>query len=243
MVYRSDDLDFDRCRPEFHAAALEDMRWIGLSWQEGPDTGGAHGPYCQSERISIYQNAFNSLRQSGWIYPCICSRRDVASAIGAPHAKDEEPFYPQHCRPNEPTIFPENFLSNWRFRIPKQEIVAFSDTRLGPQRAVAGLDFGDFLVWRKDGIPSYQLACAVDDFDLGITEVVRGADLVKSTFRQLLLFRALGAPAPEFYHAPLMLDDAGVRLAKRHDALSLRALREQGVTPAQIIETFRHATA
>ena len=123
------------------------------------------------------------------------------------------------------------------------ETLTFQDHALGPQSATAGRDFGDFLVWRKDGVPSYQLACAVDDADLRITEVVRGADLVKSTFRQLLLFRALGAPAPEFYHAPLMLDDAGVRLAKRHDALSLRALREQGVTPAQIIETFRHAPA
>lgn len=234
MIYRSDDLDLDRCRPEFHAAALEDMRWIGLSWQEGPDTGGAHSPYCQSERISIYQNALHSLRKSGWIYPCTCSRRDVASAIGAPHAVDEEPFYPQHCRPDEPTIFPENFLSNWRFRIPRQETIAFSDNRLGPQCAVAGRDFGDFLVWRKDGIPSYQLACAVDDALMCITEVVRGEDLITSTFRQLLLLRALGYTPPSYYHCTLLTDASGKRLAKRDASLALRHLREQGLSPEDL---------
>ena len=122
--------------------------------------------------------------------------------------------------------------------MPDGEARAFTDRTRGPHTAVAGRDFGDFLVWRKDDVPSYQLACVVDDAAMDITEVVRGADLVKSTFRQILLFRALGHPVPAFYHCPLMLDDQGIRLAKRHDALSLRALRERGVTPAEIIRGF-----
>jgi glutamyl-tRNA synthetase len=122
--------------------------------------------------------------------------------------------------------------------VPDGETVAFTDGRAGPQSAVAGREFGDFLVWRKDDTPSYQLACAVDDAELGITEVVRGDDLIRSTFRQILLLRALGAEPPAYYHCPLMLDEHGARLAKRHDALSLRALREQGVTPEEIHRKF-----
>ena len=129
---------------------------------------------------------------------------------------------------------------NWRFRVPDGEEIGFRDERCGEQRAIAGRDFGDFLVWRKDNLPSYQLATVVDDVELGITEVVRGADLIKSTFRQLLLFRALGAPAPRFYHALLMVDERGERLAKRHDALALRTLRAQGKSPEEVRKLFDH---
>ena len=122
--------------------------------------------------------------------------------------------------------------------MPDGETLVFNDARCGLQSAVAGKDFGDFLVWRKDGVPSYQLACAVDDAELGITEVVRGADLIKSTFRQLLVIRALGHVVPAYYHCPLMLDDRGERLAKRHDSLSLRTLRERGTTPSEILRQF-----
>jgi glutamyl-tRNA synthetase len=132
----------------------------------------------------------------------------------------------------------EKISVNWRLRVPDGEEIGFTDGRFGPQRAVAGRDFGDFLVWRKDDLPSYQLACAVDDAGMAITEVVRGADLIKSTFRQLLVYRALGRTAPKFFHCPLMNDARGERLAKRHDALSLRTLRAQGVTPASIIAKF-----
>jgi glutamyl-tRNA synthetase len=127
---------------------------------------------------------------------------------------------------------------NWRLRVPDGETLAFTDALLGPRRAVAGSDFGDFLVWRKDDTPSYQLACVVDDAAMRISEVVRGADLVRSTFRQILLYRALGLAAPAFCHCPLMNDERGERLAKRHDALSLRALRERGRTPADIVASF-----
>jgi glutamyl-tRNA synthetase len=170
----------------------------------------------------------------------------VIEAAGAPHegAADDEPVYPASFRPPLGAPVPplpqldQPITTNWRIRIPDGETISFTDNRLGPQSAVAGRDFGDFLVWRKDDVPSYQLACAVDDATMGITEVVRGDDLVRSTFRQLLIFRALGATPPAFYHAPLMNDENGVRLAKRHDSLSLRAMRESGKIPADIQKEF-----
>jgi glutamyl/glutaminyl-tRNA synthetase len=149
--------------------------------------------------------------------------------------------YPREFRPPVDASLPpldDTIQVNWRFRVPEGEELVFADGRFGEQRAIVGRDFGDFLVWRKDDVPSYQLACVADDAEMRMTEVVRGADLIKSTFRQLLLFRALGCTPPQFYHCPLMNDDQGERLAKRHDALSLRTLREQGMTPGQIREKF-----
>jgi glutamyl-tRNA synthetase len=124
---------------------------------------------------------------------------------------------------------------NWRFRVPDGEEILFTDANLGPQRYVAGQDFGDFLVWRRDDVPAYQLAVVVDDAAMRITEVVRGADLLKSTARQLLLIRALGYPTPEYFHCELVRDESGVRLAKRHDALSIRSLRESGMSPGKVV--------
>jgi glutamyl/glutaminyl-tRNA synthetase len=249
LILRNEDLDRHRCKPEFVSAMLEDLAWFGFRWQEGPDCGGPFGPYCQSERQSLYQAAFTRLREGGWIYPCYCSRRDVQRALGAPHAMDDEPLYPGTCRPVQGWTAPSSGARpigrvgivgpdssaparvNWRFRVPDGEMVTFEDGCLGPQRFVGGRDFGDFVVWRHDDLPSYQLAVTVDDAAMKITEVVRGADLLVSTARQLLLYRSLGWAAPVFYHATLLTDDQGVRLAKRHDSLGLRTLRRQGVTP------------
>lgn len=243
LVLRNDDLDRARCRPEFAAAQLEDLRWLGLSWSEGPDVGGPHAPYDQSARLSFYRAALVRLHAAGWLFPCTRSRRDVLEAAGAPHegGPDDEPVYPAAFRPAPdtpppPLEFPATV--NWRFRVPDGQLLRFVDGALGPQEAVAGRDFGDFVVWRKDDTPSYQLACAVDDDTMGITEVVRGADLVRSTFRQLLLFAALGRPAPAYYHCPLVTDAQGVRLAKRHDALALRTLRAAGCSPAEVVARF-----
>lgn len=231
LLLRNDDLDMARCRPEFVTAMREDMRWLGLGWEEPM--------ISQSTRIPLYRAALARLHAAGLIYPCTRSRRDVLAAVSAPHDTDEpdEPIYPPQFRPAADTALPpltEPIAINWRLRVPDGENLAFSDGHFGGQHAVAGREFGDFLVWRKDNLPSYQLACAVDDAALGITEVVRGADLLRSTFRQLLLYRALGLAAPAFYHCPLMEDESGVRLAKRHDALALRTLREQGRTPEQL---------
>jgi glutamyl-tRNA synthetase len=243
LVLRSDDLDAVRFRLDFAESMIEDLRWLGLVWTEGPDVGGPHAPYCQSQRRAHYRAALEQLHAAGRIYPCSRSRRDVIEAAGAPHegGADDEPVYPAEFRPPAGSPLPNlggTISVNWRLRVDDGDELAFEDALAGPQRAVAGRDFGDFLVWRKDDTPSYQLACAVDDAAMGITEVVRGADLIRSTFRQLLVYRALGLAAPKFCHCPLMTDANGVRLAKRHDALSLRSLRAQGATPESLAARF-----
>lgn len=235
LVLRNEDLDRARCKPEFVSAMYEDLKWFGLRWQEGPDCGGPHAPYHQSERMEHYRRAFHQLREAGVIYPCMCSRKEILQALQAPHAGDEEPIYPGTCR-NRAAGADER--ASWRFRVPDGENISFTDGARGPQTVVAGKDFGDFLVWRHDDLPSYQLAVTADDAAMEITEVVRGADLLLSTARQLLLYRAFGWNAPEFYHCELMVDESGARLAKRHDALSLRTLRNRGSDPAQIRSTL-----
>lgn len=236
LVLRNEDLDARRFRLEFVDAMLEDLRWFGFQWQEGPDCGGPFGPYSQSERGPIYRAAWEKLRQSGWIYPCRCTHGDVLRALQAPHAGEEEPIYPGTCRPKEgAAIKLEDAIgANWRFRVPDGENITFNDGLFGSQQFHAGRDFGDFVVWRRDNVPSYQLAVVVDDAAMKITEVVRGADLLLSTARQLLLYRALEVTPPLFYHCPLVTDESGVRLAKRHDALSLRSLRAKGTTPEEL---------
>lgn len=228
---------------DFVTSMLEDLRWLGLLWSEGPDVGGPFAPYNQSERRLHYRAALELLHRQKMIFPCTRSRRDVLEAIGAPHegAGDDEPIYPAQFRPPADRELPplgEIISINWRFRAPAGEELVFEDGRFGRQSAVVGRDFGDFLVWRKDDVPSYQLACMVDDDAMKMTEIVRGADLIKSTFRQILLYRALQRPIPRFYHCPLMMDDKGERLAKRHDSLSLRTLRERGTTPEEIVSSF-----
>jgi glutamyl-tRNA synthetase len=236
LVLRNEDLDTARSKPQYTAALLEDLRWFGLEWQEGLDCGGPCGPYSQSQRGPAYLAAFEQLRQAGSVYPCFCSRQDVLGALQAPHAGQDEPLYPGTCRPaaDGPAKPLPGRRANWRFRVPDGQTVAFTDGGHGAQAFVAGKDFGDFVVWRHDGMPSYQLAVVVDDAAMGITEVVRGEDLLKSTARQLLLYRALELHPPRFYHCPLLTDESGVRLAKRHDVLSLRALRARGLTPEEL---------
>ncbi len=249
LVFRNEDLDRERCRPQFVQAMYEDLRWFGLDWDEGPDVinrpgGGPFAPYSQSERRKFYLSAWEKLRDGGFIFPCTCSRKDLAEAagyatgqdVGAPHDDNDEPLYPGTCRERrlDAVEFDDPAGVNWRFRVPDGERVRFEDRRLGEHIYVAGRDFGDFLVWRRDDIPAYQLAVVVDDAAMQISEVVRGSDLLKSTARQILLQRALGFPTPEYFHCELMRDERGERLAKRHDALSLRALRAAGKTPAEL---------
>lgn len=240
LILRIEDLDQDRCRPEFASALLEDLHWIDLQWTEGPDRGGPHAPYTQSQRRSSYLSAWEILRAKGLIYPCSCSRKDVVNALAAPHQGEEEPLYPGTCRPKNHAIFEAGTPAGvtWRFRVPQGETIGFEDALGGPQQAIAGVDFGDFVVWRKDDIPAYQLAVVVDDAAMQITEVVRGADLLTSTFRQLLLYRALDLQPPAFCHCPLVVDENGQRLAKRHDALSLRTLRANGLSPKELSSRF-----
>ena len=267
LVLRIEDLDRDRCRREFADAITEDLHWFGLDWDEGPDIGGPFAPYIQSQRRSRYLEAWEKLRICGFIYPCKCSRKDVADASLAPHDENEEPIYPGTCRPGRSTaeaaapaknlqairlplqqgrkILPlvtapvtataqRQLAAHWRFRVPDGERIEFVDERIGRQSAVAGRDFGDFIVWRRDDVPAYQLAVVVDDAAMRISEVVRGKDLLLSTFRQLLLYRALDLLPPRFFHTSLVVDESGKRLAKRHSSLSLRALRESGLAPEEL---------
>lgn len=259
LVLRMEDLDPDRSRAEYADAALEDLRWLGIDWDEGPDIGGPSAPYAQSGRGEIYRDAWRTLLDRGFIYPCRCSRKDLAAAVTAPHESanpdplDDEPLYPGTCRalPATPLDQESAARSAWRFRVPDGEAIEFIDLNLGPQRFIAGVDFGDFVVWRRDltpgspprtgprpwggGVPSYQLVCVVDDAAMQISEVVRGADLLKSTARQILLNRALGFPDPQWFHCELVTDSDGRRLAKRTDALSIRALRQSGFTPDEAL--------
>jgi len=245
LILRNEDLDRQRSRAEFAGAMIEDLRWLGIHWNEGPDCGGEYGPYAQSERRAYYLQAWRSLRNAGFLYPCTCSRKDLAQSANTPNDTDndndndtdDEPIYPGTCRErNHAGAFAEPAGVNWRFRVPDDTVVEFADLNLGGQRYVAGRDFGDFLVWRRDDVPAYQLAVVVDDEAMRITEVVRGADLLKSTARQLLLIRALRYAVPNYFHCELVRDSAGMRLAKRHDALSLRQMRENGLTPARVLK-------
>lgn len=214
---------------------LEDLRWLGVEWQEGPDCGGDYGPYAQGLRRAFYLEAWKRLRDNGFIYPCTCSRKGLAQSATAPNDVDDEPIYPGTCRGRtDGPEFEKPAGMNWRFRMPDGETVSFADRNLGQQTYVAGRDFGDFVVWRRDDVPAYQIAVVADDYAMKITEVVRGADLLKSTARQLLLYRALGWDPPAFFHCELVRDAAGNRLAKRHDALSIRALREKGWSAADV---------
>jgi len=237
LIFRDEDLDPQRSKPAFAEAMLEDLRWFGIRWQEGPDVGGPFGSYRQSQRRSFYLDAWRKLRDAGAIYPCTCSRKDLALAASAPNDADEEPIYSGRCRNKigEARRHETPADVNWRFRVPDGETISFLDQHQGPQSFVAGKDFGDFVVWRRDDVPAYQLAVVVDDAAMQVTEVVRGVDLLKSTARQLLLIRTLGFDIPSYFHCDLVRDDKGVRLAKRHDALSLRTLREQGCSPQQVL--------
>ncbi len=238
LVFRNEDLDPQRSRPEFAQAMMEDLRWLGVHWQEGPDVGGPFAPYEQSRRRNLYLATWRKLRDGGYIYPCTCSRKDLATSAAAPNESDDEPVYPGRCRNkiSEAVNYNAPKGVNWRFLVPDGEVIGFEDLAQGPQRFVSGQDFGDFVIWRRDDVPAYQLAVVADDAAMDITEVVRGADLLKSTARQLLLIRALRLPLPAYFHCSLVRDEGGARLAKRHDSLSLRILRDRGFTPQHVLK-------
>ena len=231
LILRIEDLDPLRCRAEYTRQIIDDLQWMGLRWTEGPT--------YQSQRSDVYRQVWLRLWDAGLIYPCHATRKDVRDAAHAPHDDEEgaEPIFPPALRPprGAERRYREPHGVVWRFRVPDDESIRFDDVHQGRQSFTAGVDFGDFVVWRKDGVPAYELAVVADDVDMQITEVVRGADLLKSTARQLLIYRALGASPPVWCHEALVRDAAGQRLAKRCQALSLRTLRERGLTWAQAL--------
>ncbi|WP_029898743.1 tRNA glutamyl-Q(34) synthetase GluQRS [Desulfohalovibrio reitneri] len=237
MLMRLEDLDPDRSKPEFERAALDDLAWLGLDWDEGPDKGGPYGPYRQSERLGLYQEAAERLAERGLVYPCYCTRKELRGAASAPHVGDAGPRYPGFCRDLTPDERAEREAGGrspaLRLYCPDGE-VAFVDMLRGRLALDPQELGGDFPLRRSDGVWAYQLAVVVDDAAQNVTQVVRGDDLIDSTPRQILLYRMLGFQPPEYLHLPLLLDHEGERLAKRHQSLEIAALREAGARPEDV---------
>ncbi|PRQ07313.1 tRNA glutamyl-Q(34) synthetase GluQRS [Enhygromyxa salina] len=225
FVLRVEDLDPQRSRPEHEARQLEELRWLGLDWDEGPDVGGPNGPYRQSERGDLYAAALAQLDT----FACTCTRRELREVASAPHGA--EPIYPGTCRagPSRP-----GKPASQRWRVPSGE-VWFDDQIAGRRGQDVAVEVGEFVLRRADGAWAYQLAVVVDDAAMGVTHVLRGADLIDSTARQILLQRSLGVPTPSFAHAPLIVGADGYKLNKRHGAPDLSALRAAGVDPRRVV--------
>jgi glutamyl-tRNA synthetase len=227
LVMRIEDIDGPRVVEGSAESLMEDLRWLGLDWDEGPDVGGAFGPYVQSERTEHYASAIARLRESDVVYPCTCSRKDILELASAPHG-DLGAIYPGTCR-NGVTRTDRPAAVRLRVAAPAP---SFVDVLHGDQPA---RDVDDFVLQRGDGVYAYQLAVVVDDGAMGITEVVRGDDLLPSTPRQLALYRALGVEPPAFLHVPLMLANDGRRLSKRDSAPSIADYRGAGIRADQVI--------
>lgn len=237
MVLRIEDIDKPRSRPEYVGQIMEDVRWLGLDWDEGPDVGGDYGPYSQSERAYMYDEAIARLSEHGHLYSCFCSRAQLQAIASAPHGLDAEgPAYTGDCRfLSEAERYAKKALRapSLRFAMPNRPILV-DDLAAGTTRFEAGAG-GDFIVKRTDGIIGYQLAVVVDDIAMNITDVLRGRDLLDSTPRQLLLYEALGYTPPRFAHVPLLYAPDKQRLSKRHQSLALAAIRAAGTSPERVI--------
>ena len=250
IVLRLEDIDSPRIKPWAAQQALDDLRWLGLDWDAGPDVPvecqspriAYTGEFVQTLRRSRYSEMLQLLQQRELVYPCTCSRSDVEAAASAPHQGQEGPVYPGTCAGRsaaEAQQLPPGTFA-WRFRIGSRPtsspiLSSFIDRVAGEQRCDLRRDCGDFVVAKADGSPAYQLAVVVDDHEMGITEVVRGDDLIPSTHRQLALYDALGWPPPVFCHVPLVIGPDGRRLAKRHGDTRISLLREQGVPSQRLV--------
>ena len=227
VVLRIEDIDSPRVKAGAAQQACDDLRWLGLDWDSGP--------VVQTERLSLYANALQQLQQQELVYPCTCTRGDIEAAASAPHAEHEGPAYPGTCSHRRAADAEAlgDLPFAWRFRVADSP--TFTDGFRGPTAIDLRQVGGDFVVWKSSGTPAYQLAVVVDDAAQGVTEVIRGDDLIPSTPRQLLLYRALGLTPPRFTHVPLVVGPDGRRLAKRHGDTRLSALRAAGVAPEQLL--------
>jgi glutamyl-tRNA synthetase len=238
FILRSEDLDRGRVRAQFRSNQIDDLRWLGIDWDEGPDVGGPYGPYEQSDRVADYEEALKHLANQGLVYMCACSRKEIAAAASAPHdADDEGPAYTGRCRARQADL--RGRTTALRFRVPAGP-VTFTDLLQGMRSYDPATEVGDFVVRRKDGVAAYQLAVVVDDHAMAITHVLRGADLLRSTSRQILLYRALGLESPHWTHVPLMLVEQAGRLSKRDRPLPMRCLRESGVPAERLVGWLAH---
>ncbi len=236
VVLRVEDIDAARLRPEAISGALVDLGWIGLDWDEGPDVGGSHGPYLQSLRLESYLEMLDCLKRGELVYPCTCTRAEIARAASAPHAGEEGPSYPGTCSGR--SVMDADLLGGrpftWRFRVSDRQ-VDWNDLVRGLQCLNPSQHGGDFIVGRSSGEPAYQLAVVCDDHHMEVNEVIRGDDLVTSTPRQILLYEAMGWAIPRFGHVGLALDEQGKRLAKRDQSIKIETLRHRGIRPSRLL--------
>jgi glutamyl-tRNA synthetase len=235
FVLRVEDLDRPRVVAGVEGRQLDDLRWLGLDWDEGPDVGGPHPPYRQSERSAHYDAALERLAAAGLLYYCDCSRAEIARVASAPHAGDDGPRYPGTCRDLGLTPRAWKRPPAVRLRIPERSLVTVDDALQGTIVQDVGASVGDFVLRRGDGVHAYQLACVVDDLAMGVTEVVRGADLVDSAPRQALLARLLGGEPPRFAHVPLVVAADGTRLAKRAGGVTVSSFRQDDAPPRRLL--------
>ena len=235
LVLRTEDLDPDRCRSEYADQIMDDLRWLGLDWDEGDGVGGPNAPYRQSRRTAFYAEAFEKLTEKGLVYPCYCTRAERLAA-SAPHRGDGQAIYSGKCKyltDKERAQLSQTRCAAWRLSVSSKEI-HFTDKCQGELKMHLQRDCGDFIIRRSDGVYAYQLAVVVDDGAMGITQVVRGRDLLDSTPRQICLYELLDLPVPEFYHVPLLLAPDGRRLSKREKDLDMGALRAR-FTPEELL--------
>lgn len=238
FIMRMENLDEPRSVEGSAEQIMEDLYWLGLDWEEGPDVGGAVGSYTQSERTAIYEDALARLRERGRIFECYCSRKDIREAVSAPH--DAAPVYPGTCRhldeaERQAVEEEKGFGPAWRFLVGEGVTFEVIDRVKGAFAQDLTEDVGDFVVKRRDGLFAYQLAVVVDDALMGVTDVVRGEDLLSSTPRQVALYEILGLEVPRFWHVPMMEDEDGERMSKRDGSESLQEWRERGASAEEVV--------
>lgn len=239
LIVRMEDLDHPKVKPWAATAALDDIHWLGLDWDAGPDTD--EQEYIQSNRRAIYGEYLQRLLEQGLVYPCICSRNEIENVQSAPHREDQRLIYNGTCRgrfadwDSATATLCEGRLPVWRFKLEKQGKASFNDLLCGECVSDYQQDIGDFALARDPYGAGYTFAHVVDDYLMGVTEVLRGDDLLEATHSHIVLQLALGLPTPQYLHVPLVVAEDGRRLAKRHGDTRIAMLREKGFSPRQVV--------